>query len=415
MLAVTARMQRWVALAAALVLVGALGWAVLRPAGQIRVTAYFDQAVGLYSGSSVRILGIEVGTITDVVPRGDRVQVDMLVDDAYAIPADADAVILAPSLVADRYVQFAPVYSGGDRMASGAVVPLERTATPVELDQVYGALDDLSTALGPTGANADGALSDLVDVAAANLDGNGQALNDTLSGFSQAVRTLADNRDDLFASVENLQTFTSALATIDSQVGQFNQNLAAVAEQLAGERQDLAQAISLLNSALGQVATFVQQNTALLTTNVDRLADVTLTLVQQRQALAQVLDVAPAAIGNLAHAYNPDYGTLDTRDNSLGSQNADVVVCQLLGQAGRLQLGGIDLTDPTALLGLPPIDQVCGRILSGDPGATGSPLDLDGNGIPDLQEVLTGIFSPSTAAPAGGSPLPGLPSIPGVG
>ncbi len=216
----------------------------------------------------------------------------MLVDDAYAIPADADAVILAPSLVADRYVQFAPVYSGGDRMASGAVVPLERTATPVELDQVYGALDDLSTALGPTGANADGCAVGPVDVAAANLDGNGQALNDTLSGFSQAVRTLADNRDDLFASVENLQTFTSALATIDSQVGQFNQNLAAVAEQLAGERQDLAQAISLLNSALGQVATFVQQNTALLTTNVDRLADVTLTLVQQRQALAQVLDVA---------------------------------------------------------------------------------------------------------------------------
>lgn len=415
MLAVTARLQRWVALAAALVLVGALGWAVLRPAGQIRITAYFTQAVGLYEGSSVRILGIDVGSITRVVPMGDRVKVDMLVDDAYAIPADADAVILAPSLVADRYVQFAPVYSGGDRMADGAEVPLERTATPVELDQVYGALDDLSTALGPTGANADGALSDLVDVAAANLDGNGQALNDTLSGFSQAVRTLADNRDDLFASVENLQTFTSALATIDSQVGQFNQNLAAVAEQLAGERQDLAQAISLLNTALGQVATFVQQNTALLTTNVDRLADVTLTLVQQRQALAQVLDVAPAAIGNLAHAYNPDYGTLDTRDNSLGSQNADVVVCQLLGQAGRLQLGGIDLADPTALLGLPPIDQVCARILSGDPGATGELLDLNGNGIPDLQELLTAIFSPSSSAPGGGSLLPGLPSIPGAG
>jgi len=414
-LAVTARLQRWVALAAALVLVGALGWAVLRPAGQIRVTAYFDQAVGLYEGSSVRILGIDVGSITRVVPMGDRVRVDMLVDDAYAVPADADAVVLAPSLVADRYVQFAPVYSGGERMADGAVVPLERTATPVELDQVYGALDDLSTALGPTGANSDGALSDLVDVAAANLDGNGQALNDTLSGFSQAVRTLADNRDDLFASVENLQTFTSALATVDSQVGQFNQNLAAVAEQLAGERQDLAQAISLLNTALGQVATFVQQNTALLTTNVDRLADVTLTLVQQRQALAQVLDVAPAAIGNLAHAYNPDYGTLDTRDNSLGSQNADVVVCQLLGQAGRLQLAGVNLADVTSLLGLPPIDQVCARLLSGDPQATGQLQDLNGNGIPDLQELLTAIFSPSTSTPGGGSLLPGLPSIPGVG
>jgi virulence factor Mce-like protein len=411
---VTATLQRWVALAAALLLVGTLGWTVLRPAGEYRVTAYFGQTVGLYTGSSVRILGIDVGTITAVVPLGDRVRVDMLVQDDYAIPADADAVILAPSLVADRYVQFAPVYSGGDRMADGAEVPLERTATPVELDQVYGALDDLSTALGPTGANSNGALSDLVDTAAANLDGNGAALNTTLAGFSQAVRTLAENRDDLFSSVDNLQTFTSALATIDAQVGQFNTNLAAVADQLAGERDDLAAAISTLTSALGQVATFVQQNTALLTQNVDRLSDITLTLVQQRAALAQVLDTAPAAIGNLAHAYNPDYGTLDTRDDSLGSQNADVVVCQLLGQTGRLQLAGVNLDDLTAFLQLPPIDQICGRLLSGDPTNSGSLQDLNGNGIPDLQELLTAIFSP-TGGRSGGIGLPGLPSIPGAG
>ena len=185
-----------------------------------------------------------------------------------------------------------------------------------------------------------------------------------------------------------------------------------MAEQLAGEREDLAAAISLLSSALGQVATFVQQNTALLATNVDRLSAVTLTLVQQRQALAQVLDVAPAAIGNLAHAYNPDYGTLDTRDNSLGSQNADVVVCQLLGQTGRLQLAGVDLGDTASLLGLPPIDQVCARLLSGDANADTVLDDLNANGIPDLQELLTAIFSPSAGRPGGA--LPGLPSIPGA-
>ncbi|QNG36142.1 MCE family protein [Geodermatophilaceae bacterium NBWT11] len=410
----TGRLQRAVALAAAVLLVGTLGWIVLRPAGQMRVTAWFGQAVGLYEGSDVRVLGIDVGEITRVTPMGDRVRVEMLVDEDYDVPAEAVAVILAPSLVADRYVQFAPVYSGGPTMADGAEVPLERTATPVELDQVYGALDDLSVALGPTGANADGALSDLVEVGAANLDGNGQALNTTLTGFSQAVETLAENRDDLFGSVENLQVFTSALATVDAQVGQFNDNLAAVSEQLAGEREDLAAAIALLSSALGQVAGFVQQNTTLLTTNVDRLSAVTLTLVQQREALAQVLDVAPAAIGNLAHAYNPDYGTLDTRDNSLGSQNADVVVCQLLGQAGRLQLAGVDLTDVTALLGLPPIDHVCARLLSGDPGGDGTIDDLNGNGVPDLQELLTAVFSPSSGLPGGGTGLPGLPSIPGV-
>jgi virulence factor Mce-like protein len=408
----TGRLQRTVALLAAVVLVGALGWTVLRPAGQFRVTAWFDAAVGLYPGSDVRVLGIAVGEVTDVVPRGDRVRVDMLVDEDYDIPADADAVVLAPSLVSDRYVQFAPVYSGGPTLADGAEVPLERTATPVELDAVYGALDDLSVALGPTGANSDGALQDLLDVGAANLDGNGAALNQTLTGFSQAVRTLAENRDGLFDSVENLQVFTTALATVDSQVGRFNENLAAVAEQLAGEREDLAAAIAQLSSALAQVATFVQQNTALLSTNVDRLAEVTLTLVQQRSALAEVLDVAPAALSNVARAYNPDTGTLDTRDNSLGSVNAEVVVCQLLSSAGRLQLGGVDVDDVVQLLRLPPTEQICARLLSGDPGADGSLDDLNGNGVPDLQELLTGVFGGGSGSGAGGGlSLPGLPAV----
>ena len=79
-------------------------------------------------------------------------------------------------------------------------------------------ITEITTALGPNGANADGALSDLVDVGAANLEGNGEALNRTLTGFSQAVETLATNRDDLFSSLDNLQAFTSALATVDAQV-----------------------------------------------------------------------------------------------------------------------------------------------------------------------------------------------------
>ena len=397
-------LQRAVALGASLVLLAALGWIVLRPASQYRVTAYFTGTVGLYPGSDVRVLGIPIGTITEITSLGDRVRVDMEIDDDYDIPADADAVVLAPSLVSDRYVQFSPVYDGGPTMEDGDEVPLDRTATPVELDQVYGALDELSQALGPTGANANGALSDLVDVGAANLDGNGAALNRTLQGFSQAVETLATNREDLFSSLDNLQTFTSALATIDAQVGQFNANMVATMDLLESERADLAEAVTLLSQALGDVAGFVRTNAALLTTNVDRLADVTLVLVQQRRALAEVLDVAPAALGNLARAYNPDYGTLDTRDNGLGSVNAEVVACGVLAELGRLQFpAGVDLDDPAVLLGLPHTEAVCARILSGDPNNDGVE-----DGLAELWEQLFGGGSPP-AAPS----LPGMPAIGG--
>lgn len=408
-------LQRAVALTAAFVLLAAVGWTVLRPAGQYRVTAFFDETVGLYPGSDVRVLGIAIGTIDDVVPLGDQVRVEMSIDEDYDVPADANAVVLAPSLVSDRYVQFAPAYDGGPKLKDGDDIPLDRTAIPVELDAVYGALDELSAALGPTGANANGALSDLVDVGAANLEGNGDELNRTLTGFSQAVQTLAENRDDLFGSLENLQTFTSALATIDAQVGQFNDNMAAVADLLEGERADLQEAVALLSDALGDVAGFVRDNTALLTTNVDRLADVTLVLVQQRTKLAEVLDVAPAALSNLARAYNPDFGTLDTRDNGLGSLNAEVVVCGLLAQAGRIELElPVALPDPTAPL-RDTVQDVCSRLLSGDADANGSADDLNGNGIPDFEELREALLGGGAGGGGGGVVLPGLPPVSPVG
>ena len=163
--------------------------------------------------------------------------------------------------------------------------------------------------------------------------------------------------------------------------------MAAVSELLAGEREDLQAAIALLSDALGDVAGFVRDNTTLLTTNVNRLADVTLVLVQQRAKLAEVLDVAPAALSNLARAYNPDFGTLDTRDNGLGSLNAEVVVCGALAQLGRVDLtADLPLPDPTAPL-RDAVEQICARLLSGDANDDGSLDDLNGNGIPDYEEL----------------------------
>ncbi|MCP2169309.1 MlaD family protein, partial [Goodfellowiella coeruleoviolacea] len=174
----SARLTRYLAVACVLVLVvaGALWW-VFRGANSRRITAYFSSAVGVYVGSDVRVLGVRVGSVDEVVPEGERVRVGLSVDRAVAVPEQARAVVVAPSVVSDRYVQLAPVYVGGPRLGDNAVIPRERTATPVELDQLYASLDGLATALGPGGANADGALSELLRTGAANLGGNGQALH----------------------------------------------------------------------------------------------------------------------------------------------------------------------------------------------------------------------------------------------
>ena len=171
------------------------------------------------------------------------------------MPADAKAAVVSPSLVSDRYLQLLPAYTGGAALRSGADIPLARTAVPVELDQVTGNLDQLTKALGPNGANSGGALSDLLDTASKNLDGNGQRINDTIANLSQATATLAGGKDDLFTTVKNLQSFTSTLAANDPQVRALNTELASVSDQLSGERGDLGAALQNLAVALTQVST----------------------------------------------------------------------------------------------------------------------------------------------------------------
>jgi phospholipid/cholesterol/gamma-HCH transport system substrate-binding protein len=328
------RRRGWVAaavVATLAVVAGAVAWRVQAPGRGL--VAHFEKTIGIHAGSDVRVLGVRIGSVVAVTPQGRTVRVEMRYDPRYDVPADAQAVIVPPSVVSDRYVQLTPAYSGGPRLADNADLPVTRTAVPLEIDDIYRALDEFDKALGPDGANADGALTDLLATSRANLDGNGQNLHDTLDGLSQALTTLADGRQDLFASVANLQKFTTALAESDLQVRQFNQRLAGVAEQLAAERDELAAALHSLTIALADVTAFVRDNRDELTSNVAALADVTGVLVRQQQAIINVLDVAPLALSNLNLAYNPRSGTLDTRNDATGPYDPASYVCSLMVDA----------------------------------------------------------------------------------
>jgi len=303
--------------------------------GTKRFSADFDRAIGVYVHSDVRVLGVRIGEITKITPIGTRVRIEMTYDSSYKVPKEAKAVLLAPSIVSDRYIQLTPVYRSGPELEDGIHLGLDRTTQPVELDDIYKNLDTLNQSLGPNGANKKGALSDLISVGAANLDGNGKALNSTLNGLSRAVETLADSRTDLFATISNLQDFTTTIKQNDAIIRTFNRDLEQVAEQLALERGDLAAAIKQLAVALAEVASFVKENQANLTYNVTNLASVTKVLVKQRAALREFLDTAPTALSNLQLAYNSASGTLDTRDNSASQGGPAGVLCNLLSIAGQ--------------------------------------------------------------------------------
>jgi phospholipid/cholesterol/gamma-HCH transport system substrate-binding protein len=307
-----ARITVLAAIAAVIALVSAGLVLTSGPPGK-QITAYFTQAIGVYPGSTVRILGLQVGAIDSVQPYGTSVKVTMTVDGNVPVPADADAVVVSASVVSDRYIQLTPPYTSGPQMASGAVIPVRRTLVPVEVDEIYSTLEKLAYDLGPNGVNKNGALSDVINVGADNLAGNGADYNQMINELGQATRTLSGSRGNFFATVNNLQQFTSMLDQENSQVQLAQQQLAQVFGFLSGDRQELAGALSELATALGQVRYFIADNRGLITANLSKLASITRVLVNERASLAQALDVLPLAVDNVVGAYDPVSHTLDGR------------------------------------------------------------------------------------------------------
>jgi virulence factor Mce-like protein len=333
-------LRRWLPLAViALLVVTGVVW-MFGSAGEAKtVTAYFPRAVSVYEGSDVRVLGIPVGRVEQVVPEGTKVKVVMTYDQDVKIPADADAVIVSPSVVGDRYIQLTPAYVKGDRvMADNTVIQTSKTAVPLELDQIYSSIDKLTVALGPEGANRNGALSDLLEQTARNFGGQGANFHQTIKDFGRLSETLDNNKDQLFESTGQLENFIKTLADNDSTVRDFNKSLGDVSSLLADERQELTTGLANLGTALDEVARFVKSNRAVLGRNIADVNRVAKVLVRQRAALDELLDAGPLALTNLYHTYNPKDGTLDTNAN-LGNivheltSNPGAVLCALVSAA----------------------------------------------------------------------------------
>ncbi|MBF6272085.1 MULTISPECIES: MCE family protein [Nocardia] len=308
------KVPKWVRVVAAVLVAALAGWIVygaVNNIGKTHITAYFPSTTGLYAGDDVRVLGVKVGRIDSIEPGRDKTKVTMTVDRGVDIPAAAKAVTVSPNLVSARFVQLAPVYTGGPKMHDDGVIPIEHTAVPVEWDDIKAELTKLSKALGPIGEDQQGSFGRFVNTASDNLaNGNAQALRDTLHELSSTLNTLSDGRTDLFGTVRNLQQFVDVLSKSNDQIVQFGGRLASVSSVLSGVSDDLGAGLDNLDSAVADVKRFLDERGGRLTESVQNLAQVTQILADKRPQLEQVLHSGPVALSNFYQIYKPAQGTL---------------------------------------------------------------------------------------------------------
>ena len=277
------------------------------------ITAHFSSATAIYPGDEVRVVGVRVGTIRSIEPVGTHTRVELAIDRDVPIPADAKAIIVAPNLVSARYIQLTPAY-GSSPETSGATLPYgaeigqDRTAIPVEWDQIKEQLTRLAEELGPDSGISDTSLGRFIDTAADAMDGNGDKLRETITQLSEVGRVLGEGSGNIVDVIKNLQVFVTALRDSNIQIVQFQDRLADVTNVVNGSGSELDSLFTELSVAVGKVEGFIAGSRDQTGEQLQRLANVTQVLSDNSMVVKNILHAAPNALVNGYNIYNPDTG-----------------------------------------------------------------------------------------------------------
>lgn len=297
---------RVVSMLCVLALVVTAGWYTLRPEPKMHLTAEFSTAEGIFPGSRVAILGVDLGTVVAVEPDGTDVRVRMTLPEGTKLPADVHAYIMSPAVVSDRFVALGPAYTSGPALPDGARIPVGRTHAPITWGQLSRSVDTLLRALGPKGLNSDGGLGQLIHEAAKMLGGNGPEFRDMLTELTQASELVVGNSGDIDAVLKNLNSLAGLLANHNSTLDSLATAVGNAAKRFNAQRDDIADTIAALSEVLTKVRTLITEHGDKLAGDLDQLVNISTTLVAHQRDLAETLDTLPLALENFRRAVTPD-------------------------------------------------------------------------------------------------------------
>lgn len=302
------------ALVAGALVVGAVAAYHFNPfGGHITVTAQFDSAAGLYEDNVVAVLGMPVGKVKKVTPKGEYVEAELSVDRRVKIPADVNAVTINTSILTARQIELTPAYTGGPVLPNHSTIGLNRTRTPVAFDRVLDMLDKVSKSLGGDG-KGNGPVADVINAGADIADGNGEQIKSALSELSLALRLSSDRGeatgDQLTTIITNLSSLMDAAARNDAKLRQFGSTTRQLSQMLADEDFGTGRTGRMLNEVVTQATSLIQANRDHLKQSVIN-GDIALTtMAEKRRELAELINVLPMTLENLYNAVDTNNGAV---------------------------------------------------------------------------------------------------------
>lgn len=377
--------------------------------GSYVVSADLGESGGIFVGAEVTYRGVTVGRVEALRLSGDGVAVDARLDRGTRIPKDTSAVVENRSVVGEQYLDLQPRTGSGPVLAAGDVIPRNRTAYPLRIDQLLQHVDDTVASV-PRGA-----LVTTVDELARAFEGGGADLQrlidsgDALTAAAtqalpETTRLLDDGRTVLGTQVssgKDLRTSVSGFADVAGALRDADPDLRLVLDRGA-----------VAVHELDGLITENKQNLAVLLANLITVGNVTTArLAGIEQILVTYPDVVAGGFTVVPGDGTAHFGLV---------LNADDPKACTVGYEGTRK------TDPHRTTGLPPVNNRahCAAALasgvdvrgaqnapkprpadaqnSSYPLAFGStPVPLGNRGVTSASPASLSVRSP--VAPAGGS------------
>lgn len=247
--------------------------------GSYEVSATFEDVTGLLPDDNVKVAGVVVGKVTGISTADGVAEVTFQIDEDHAdIPKDSTAAIRWRNLIGQRYIYLYPGDSP-EALRDGAHIPLEDTASVVDLGALFNKLGPIVGSIDPAQVN------DFLETITAALDGREDQVGEALDDLAVLTTGLASRDDAIQRLLTNLDTVADTVNRRDAQIETMLQNLVVLADTFGDNT-------ATLDAALTELASFG--------TELDGLLDESSTEIQRLLAnLALVTDTVEGRLPEL--------------------------------------------------------------------------------------------------------------------
>lgn len=282
------RLTAFMALAAAAAVATAVIFGQMRFGGGSSYHAVFSNVTGLTRGQMVRVAGVEVGKVENIVVNPDAsVRVTFAADPAVVLTQATRASIRYDDLIGGRYLELEEGSGGAPVLHPGQTIPIEQTTPALDLDSVTGGFKPLFRALNPDQINS------LSGQLMAALEGQGATISSFLNQAAVVTNTLADR--DLLVR-ELIEDLNTVLGSLGDQSEQLDKAVPAVAELVRGlaeRKTDISNAIAYTDAAAGSIADLlsrIREPVRKVVHETDRVAE---QVMADRDSVDELLNVLP--------------------------------------------------------------------------------------------------------------------------